>query len=287
MERELWKILYALVVRLDKGQTKAVFCDSVIVGVFFWAVMHDRPISWACDARNWPRGPFPRLPSQSTMSRRLRSIEVQQLMNALEHDLTRRNSSSLVKVVDAKPLPVSWYSKDPEAKRGHGAGSPAKGYKLFAIWGSAPLPLAWRVAPMNSSESRMAQRMIPEVPQGGYLLGDSQYDTNPLHQVAREHGHQLVAPQQRPSEKLGHHRHDPGRLRSLALLKTDFGQQLFEQRIQIEQRFGSLTNFGGGLSPLPSWVRREYRVRLWVQAKLLTRAIRTCNHLLHPSLAVA
>jgi hypothetical protein len=40
-------------------------------------------------------------------------------------------------------------------------------------------------------------------------------------------------------------------------------------RIGIEQSFGNLTSFGGGLGPLPAWVRRPHRVVVWVAAKLL------------------
>ena len=34
------------------------------------------------------------------------------------------------------------------------------------------------------------------------------------------------------------------------------------------------THFGGGLAPLPNWVRTLGRVRLWVHAKLLIDAPR-------------
>ena len=35
-----------------------------------------------------------------------------------------------------------------------------------------------------------------------------------------------------------------------------------------------LTSFGGGLSPLPSWVRHLVRVWLWVSAKLVINGLR-------------
>jgi len=37
---------------------------------------------------------------------------------------------------------------------------------------------------------------------------------------------------------------------------------------------GNLTSFGGGLSPLPAWVRHQDRVWLWVSAKLLINGAR-------------
>src|SRR5829696_10150878 len=73
MERELWDQLYSIVVRLDKFYTKGFFRAAEIVMVFLWAVIHDRPTSWACERRNWVVTPPSGLPSQSTMSRRLRT----------------------------------------------------------------------------------------------------------------------------------------------------------------------------------------------------------------------
>jgi hypothetical protein len=46
------------------------------------------------------------------------------------------------------------------------------------------------------------------------------------------------------------------------------------ERTEIERRFGNWTSFGSDLAPQPSWVRRQHRVRLWVQAKLLINADR-------------
>jgi hypothetical protein len=287
MERELWEQLYALAVELDKAWRNKLYRDSVIIGVLLWAAIHDRPISWACDERNWYIELDFHIPSQSTMSRRSRSADVILLFVAMEMYLSLEYQGDWVKVVDGKPLPVSGFSKDPDARWGHGAGGAAKGYKLHAIWGSGPLPLAWQVQPMNASESKIAQTLIPKLPCGGYLLGDKEYDTNPLHAVAAQYGHQLIAPQQRESEKLGHHRHHPGRLRALHLLKTTFGETLFKERDHIERKFGELTNFGAGLSPLPNWVRRLSRVRLWVYAKILINVIRFRNKQRSSPLALA
>jgi hypothetical protein len=72
MERELWKQIYVVVVRLDNGWTNA----SEIAVVFLWAVVHGRPARWACDRRNWGPDPPAVLPLQSTMSRRLRTATI-------------------------------------------------------------------------------------------------------------------------------------------------------------------------------------------------------------------
>lgn len=104
---------------------------------------------------------------------------------------------------------------------------------------------------MNVSEKTMAAELIPTLLGEGYLLGD-EYDTNNLHDAAHQAGHQLLAPKRGKTKGLGHHRHSPYRLRSIELLKTPFGQQLFNYRKQIEREFGTLVGFGGGLTCLPS-----------------------------------
>jgi hypothetical protein len=53
-----------------------------------------------------------------------------------------------------------------------------------------------------------------------------------------------------------------------------FGKGLYKARIGIEAAFGNATAFGGGLGPLPAWVRGLPRVRTWVWAKLLINAAR-------------
>lgn len=272
MERELWIPVYDWVVRFDRTPTRGSYWASEIVLVYFWAVVHDRPTSWATQPQHWPDDLRPEcLPSQATMSRRLRSRDVEQLLKALEKDLGEDPKEAWVKSVDGKPLPVGGHSKDRDAKWGRAVLGFAKGYKLRAIWGKGPLPLAWGLASMNVGEPLMAGEMIPLLQGGGYLLGDKSYDSNRLYDAASRVGHQLVAPRKRPKTGLGHRPHSGHRLRAMDLLESPFGQALFQQREHIERNFGWLTSFAAGLSPLPSWVRRPHRVRLWVQAKLIIR----------------
>jgi hypothetical protein len=287
MERERWERVYRLLTQLDKRQVRGVFRDAVILGVYFWAVMHDRPVNWACQARHWPIDLRLPLPSQPTMSRRLKTESVRMLLKTVGADpaIAGNRCDRWVKVVDGKPLAVGGHSKDPDAQWGRGARSWIKGYKLFAIWGDGPMPLAWRVDAMDVSEQAMAEQMIPELKgRTGYLLGDKLYDINKLYEAARKVDHQLVADRKRPNAGLGKRKHSPARLRAIELLRTEFGQALYHERDHIERSFGGLTNFGGGLAPLPNWVRRLDRVRLWVHAKLITNALRI-QHL--PTTAVA
>ncbi len=221
------------------------------------------------------------MPSQSTMSRRLWTTEVQRLLRVMEEHLVKLNGNSgLVKMVDGKPLAIGTHSKDPDCAWGRCGRSYAKGYKLHAVYGSAPLPLSWEVVPLNVGEQEVAARLIPALNGGGYILGDKQYDSNPLHDIALHAGFQLIAERKRPRAGLGHREHSPGRIRSIALLQTDFGKALYRCRDNVERCFGWLTNHGTGLSPLPSWVRRQHRVRCWVQAKLIIHAVYV--YLYHP-----
>lgn len=284
MERELWLALYTLTCQCDSSPWWALtrYDDAEIVGVYLWAVVHDRPTSWACDPRNWPQGLWHRkLPSQATMSRRLRTAEVQALLRCLECRLARLSSGGFTTLLDGKPLLVGTHSKDPEARWGRVRRGWAKGYKLHAAYGAGNLPDAWEVEPLNEAEPEIAAQLVPRLRAGGgYLLGDSIYDSNPLHDVAMSKGYQLVAQRKRPESGLGHRRHSPGRLRSIALLTQQFGKDLYAHREHIERQFAWLTNHAGGLSPLPNWVRRLSRVRQWVQAKLLIHVAYV--HLKHP-----
>lgn len=279
MERELWSALYFLARRLDKRWGGWLYSASDILAAYFWAVVHDRPMRWATEPGNWPDELRPDLlPPQERLSRRMHKPETVALLLAVEEHL-----SSLIAVgclwlwaIDAKPLAVSNVSKDPDAAYGYGAGCQQKGYKFYAVWGAGPLPVAWALAPMNASEKTMARDLIPSLPGTGYLLGDKQYDVGGLYDLAAKAGYQLVAEKTKDRGRggVGHRPQSPHRLRSIELLKKQFGRVLYRQRRAIEAHFGILTSFGGGLAPLPSWVRRFRRVRNWVHAKLLIAGVR-------------
>lgn len=275
MERERWERMYRAAVRADNETSRCLFSAAAILGVYFWAVVHDRPVAWACRRENWPaslwRGP---LPSQATMSRRLKTAAVRELSVRVEATFDDGRAADAA-AIDAKPLPIGGHGKDPDAAWGRGVRATAKGYKFFAVWTErGTRPLTWRVAAMNVSEQRMAEEMIPELPRGGWLLGDSIYDVNKLYDAAARVGRQLLAPRKRPHGGWGHCRHSPYRLRGCALLATCAGRRLHDRRDAIERHFGALTACGGGLGPLPAWVRRLPRVELWIRAKLIANADR-------------
>jgi len=285
MERERWRYLYQQLkaCRRLARRDDVTHSDIVIVAVFLWAVVNDRSVLWACQERSWPRRlrRF-ELPDQSTMSRRLRTPSVVALFDAVADRLREHDPFDPVQVIDAKPIPVSNVSRDPNATIGRAGNGFARGYKLFAIWREhACMPSVWHVDAMNTSEKTVAKQLVPQLPHGqgvGRLIGDNEYDFNELYDLAGARGWQLIAPRRPSAKHLGHHRHSPWRLRCVDLLEQQGRHELLDPRAHIERTFGNLAGFGGGLTGLPPWVRRPWRVRLWVYGKLLVNAVRILNN---------
>ena len=280
MERQLWKSIVEILKALDKphGSVRLKYSDEWIVAVWYWSVIHDRPLSWAVIKGHWPLDLRKRqLPSNSRMSVRLRSPSVRALLQAVERRVVAPPEPGMYWIVDGKSMPIGGCSKDRQAGYGRAAGGHARGYKLHAIVGGNGSIGAWRIAPMNVDERVMARRMIRNTPLQGYLLGDGNYDSNPLHDACGE-DLQLVTPRRSGGRRgLGRHRHSPHRLRSVTLTEDplcQFGRDLLKHRFQIEQTFGHLTNWGGGLNGLPAWVRTHRRVHRWVQDKLVITALK-------------
>lgn len=286
MEHELWAELAAAVSVVDRH-----FADNpdyeiptaVVVRCHAWSALHDRPTAWACARRHWrPPARPARLPSQPTMSRRLRTDEFEQFMQRLERRMAHLpGAAKLFKRLDGKPLPVAAHSTDPDAGWGRGAGQKNKGYKLHAVRAGPAMPLQWRVTSLNVSEQAVARDMLGSLADPGYVSADKAYDSNALFDLAASRDNQLVCPRRfGPDKGLGKQYQSPHRLRCKDLLEgptrrlTRFGPTMMRQRGQIERDFGNAASFGGGLATLPPWVRREGRVRRWVWAKLLINAAR-------------
>ena len=298
MEGELWAALYPLVTAEDKRRRRrkgVVYTDAVILSVALWAVLHDRPVCWACRSENWGRSPpWFTLPAPGTMSTRLRTLSVRQLLEQVFLRLlcvTAVGGFCLCRRIDSKPMVVGGFSKDRDARRGYAAGGTCRGYKLFACWGTSPVvPEAVVFGPMSESDQAGAMRLIDRLQQlhggpdatGGYLLMDATHDTNPLHDYAGARGFQPITPRKQPGAGLGHRDHSPYRLRSIELLEgpadlNEFGRTLYAHRGQVERDFGNAGSFGCGLQPLPNFVRRPRRVVLWTIGKLIINGLRICQ----------
>jgi hypothetical protein len=280
MECELWPQLYRIVLRAGRKMPKVRgrYSDALILVVLLWSCLHDRPLTWGCEARNWisTRARPAHLPSDSTVSRRLWSRRVLTLMQIISADLRGTALPSLWKILDGKCLIIGSCSKDPDARPGHAIRGMGLGYKLHVIYGERLMPEAWDVRPLNVNEKVVAHDLVNELEGGGYLLADGQYDSSRLHDDCRRHNHQLFTPRSsRPSAKgYGHRYLSPHRVHAVEMLGRQFGQAMLAQRRVIERYFGHATIFGGGLAPLPAWVRRHHRVKRWLWAKLLINAVR-------------
>jgi len=272
MEDELWREIYRLAKRIGKwkGVVRGTYSDVMIVVVYFWAVVHDRPNKWACNKKNWHgSGPRGKLPSASTLSRRLRTEAVIQLIKDIEKELLDRNPPSFCRLIDAKPLPVSGHSEDNDVGFGRAASTMAKGYKFHAIYDDSQGFVNWLLKPMNVNECPAGAELISETQHQGYLVGDNAYDRNKLYTLAGKRGIQLIAPQQKNARGLGHCRHSPFRLKAIEMQTRKFARALIFNRRYIETAFAQLTTLSFGLGPLPSWVRTIRRVENWVRAKLI------------------
>ena len=178
MERELWPLLYRSVRLTAQGfQQKYVPMQPwIIVLTLLGAAVHDRPVRWACDPRNWSTTRLrpPRLPSQPTRSRRVDRVGTGLFWHRREENLRGSGHPALLAFLDGKPLPVGGNSNDPEAHGGRGAGGLAKGYQLHAVWSPGVWPPTWEVTPLNTSEKEVAQRLIKQRHYGGSLWADGE-----------------------------------------------------------------------------------------------------------------
>jgi hypothetical protein len=295
MDGKLWAEVYQMLMTMDHRNVtqRAKHSDRVIALVVLRASYDDASINWACRPENWQGLPKPDpLPSQPTVSRRSRTPQVRALLEEIEA-WQRRQAPQTERViaVDGRPLPISPLSKDPDARWGYAIKTLGFGYKLHAIWGNGPIPLAWDVRPLNAAESiTAALQLVPQlaaVTGKRYLVGDPSYDTNRLHAAVAARGYQLLAPPKRPGKGRGHRRHHPARLHGLELLTTPYGQRLYRQRGMIERQFGNGTVRAEGLTSLPAHVRRLSRVRQYVQAKLILNGFRILANRNHPLSAAA
>jgi Transposase DDE domain len=283
MEVELWAEISQAICDVQekfKSNPRDLYPTARIVRVHLWAVLHDRPTVWGCDPRHWTgKTRPPQMPNQSTMSRRMRRDDFQLFLQAMARRLNGKTRSCLLKVIDGKPLELPNHTGDPDAGWGRGVSRKSIGYKLHMIHSGNPMPDAFVITPLDVSEKQMAARMIRRIKGCGYLLGDGNYDASWLYDVCRLHQHLLVSPRAKPGTGIGHHYLSPQRLRSIQLLEppgelNNFGQTLYDRRTDVERGFSQMTCFGGGLTTLPPWVRRYWRVRNWVFAKLLINAAR-------------
>src|SRR5512133_447867 len=149
MESELWNALYRWIQVIGErtgARAHCHFSDQAIVTVYLWSVLCDRPVCWACQEENWlaaGRGRPQELPSQPTMSRRIRQASFLRFLRELEEAI--RNSfvllgRMLVSYIDGKPLLIARHSQDPDADYGRGSNGWYRGYQFHGCWNHQCVP---------------------------------------------------------------------------------------------------------------------------------------------------
>jgi hypothetical protein len=276
MDDELFAVVYQIAWKLWPQREKRMqFPGRTIVLMYLWSVLRGKPRQWVCDRRNLPSALRKEaIPSRSQFGRRINSPPVRAMIQELEARVRHKPTKGMIGcwLLDGKPLVVSPYSKDKAAKWGWAYDGKARGYKLFTMVDLEGDVVAWRVESMNQAEPIVAKRLIEQADRPGYLLGDSIYDSGPLHEHAAERDLQLIAPRKTPGANIGVRARQPTRLHSITMLETftnAFGPALYAYRTGIERAFSQLGCSKVGLDHLPYFIRGLARVRAWVQVKII------------------
>lgn len=298
MDRDIWSNVVAAVDRAlrvvpAEGRRRPKYADRLIVLMLLWATWHDRCLSWACDRAHYGALFRPRaLPSISRFTRRVKGPRVRRVLQRVHDDLSTRGTAcpfDLLSYIDGKAAVVSPVSKDPDAGRGKTGGAFAKGYKLHAFVNEQRRVVVWCVTPLNTDEKLVAAELLAHLPapspptaaglpmQAPLTLGDSNYDSAPLHRVFARHGRRLLAPL-RGEQFVGPGGRSrttlagmgPARREVLAVWDEhpDLARYVMKGRNRVEGTF-SVLSLACGLDRLPGFVRRLPRVTRWIGCKLI------------------
>jgi hypothetical protein len=257
--------------------------DADIALAYLWAEHNDQPTYWASQPKAYPPAAAFDPPSASTVSRRLRSVPVIELIGRVRLALLDEAEPTPMKQMDTEPLKVGNASNDRDATRGYGAGGKCRGYKFCAL-GSDQLVWQWTMSSMNENDQTLGLKLLPKLPLAcapramfGYVVADNGFDGNPLYIAADEQGHVLVSPPRKANRGVRDARRNSAqRIRSLDIsdsplrhagVKKTFGSKLLHDRGQVERMLGHAAMLG--LNHLPPWVRTPHRVALHVEAKLI------------------
>jgi hypothetical protein len=283
MDHDQWRMLMAclgtIVAALPRPSKRFSFSDTLVVGMYLWAVAHDRPMRWACERSHYNAVFRPRqLPSVSQFHRRVRSDRVRLILQRL-HNLT---AGALVPTallsIDGKALPISPVSKDPDARFGYAGGrTMGRGFKLHALVSEDRRILSWCVRPMNEHEMPIACELIGASHHGLFtprtlVLADGNYDSHVMHKAVDRRGGRLVTHLRGKGKHEVTLRQMGAARRELLKVSEQSGpllRMIRRHRNVVELTFSNLTSYGGGLGPLPPFVRRLSRVTRWVGSKII------------------
>lgn len=277
MDRPTWTVLTPAVIsvarRLPRPRRRFAYADALILRMWLWAVMHGKPMSWACCREHYTTLFRPRrLPSVSQFNKRLNSERFGLARRLLHERLTAGGADQALSFLDGKALPIGEYTTDPDAERGYADGRYRRGYKLHArVTGNGFVP-EFTVYALNVAEPSTARELLERVGPGSVIMADANYDSRALYQAVDDREGRML------TRLKGQHQSHGGPLRPMpearreAVLLWRRDPELCERALHlrdgIERTFGTLTCSGDGLGPLPAWVRRLSRVRRWVEGKI-------------------
>lgn len=282
LEAASWRAVMDAIAQADAQVPRGgfvIYPDTLIVAMYLWAVLQNHNQSWACDRHHYSRLFRPRqLPSISQFNRRVASDRVQAVLQRVHEILAGWDEPIHAGFFDGKPLTVSAVSKDPDAPRGHVCGGFARGYKLHVYVTEKRKIVVWSVTGLNVAEQSVALELVEHLPAvaGSLSLGDSNYDSAPLHKALNAAGGLLLTPLRNQKRVKGGAHHPvtlrqmgPGRRAAVAAWKAhpDLNRYVLKERLKVENTFSVLT-VALDLR-LPPWVRRLPRVRRWVGAKII------------------
>lgn len=272
MDSHIWKVIYHPIRRADRSLARfgrrPTYSDGLIVAMYIWSVWHDRPLCWACDRTNYSSCFRPRkLPSVSQFCKRINTDRCDAILQHLHTRLAGSELLTELSFIDGRAMRVGPCSKDRDATSGMAPGGMAKGYKYHA-WGTEDgrIPI-WSVMPLNVSEKTVAGEMLRYGRATGIVLADGGYDAGWLYDAVEDDGGQLIT---RLPKNVGggHRKQSQARLRA-ARFWSNLGGYVYRERTHIERIFAHQSAFGGGLGPLPPWVRTLRRVRRWIGVKTI------------------
>ena len=271
MSSHEWKVLYSTIKQVHKSiprtGRRTLYPAALIVALYFWSVLHDRPLCWATQRKHYTSLFRPRrLPSRSQFCRRIRTPRGEALVAAVQQRRAQSTAATPFMFWDGRAFPVGPDTTDPDARAGRRSGGFARGYKLHALVTEDGRFPQIRVTALNVCAKRMARELVAQATLGGVVLADGNYDDKRLYDAVSQRGALLFTPLPRNAGQ-GQHYQAWSRLLA-ARLWADGTPPFYERRRAVERYFGQFSGFGGGLAPLPAWVRTLPRVRRWITAKV-------------------
>jgi len=272
MSSQEWKAVYWTIRMANRSlpPPKRIprYPDTLIVAMYFWSVAHDRPLCWAAQRCNYSSLFRPRrLPSRSQFCRRIAGRRCAALIKIVNRRMRGAENPEALCFIDGRALGVGPCSQDGDARSGPIPGGFGKGYKLHALVQETGRFRRFRIERLNVSEKTTAHRLIRGTAIRGWVLADGAYDSGKMYDEVDRAGGWFLTPLPQNAGK-GHRVQSKPRLLAADLWQNGV-EAFYQKRNNIERIFSRLSSFGGGLAPLPPWVRGLPRVRRWVTAKII------------------